>query len=71
MKQSPAETAKTLMKEGFTIERYESVQKVRRERLAFWEKRGEPVKMMAEKERKLIEFGERVLVHMRANANSN
>ncbi|NJO64013.1 MAG: hypothetical protein HC836_39300 [Richelia sp. RM2_1_2] len=64
---NPNVTAKTLIKENFSIEYYKKVQARRRERLANWQKYKNTV--LIKKEEELIEFGEKVLELMRIAYN--
>lgn len=53
------EAAKQLIKENFSIEQYELIQKRRLERLDFWKSRN--VLPLIKKEEELVKFGEEVL----------
>jgi len=54
--------ARQLVESGFTLARYEKLQDERKRRLAFFEERGIPVLIDAEK--RLIEFGEEISLAM-------
>lgn len=62
-KKSPQEIAKELIEANVTIEKYEELQKRRRERLETWNSHG--VKDLIEREQQLIDLGEKVLACMR------
>ncbi len=55
------ETAKYLIEENFSVERYEQgIQARRRERLAFWKQENVP-QAIIDSEQKLIDFGDEVI----------
>lgn len=63
MHRTPEEAAKRLVEEKFPIEEYEKVQARRRERLEIFQRH--EVAYLIEKEKELIEFGEKVLELMK------
>lgn len=60
---SVKDTANWLFDSNFPISKYEVLQQYRRNRLRFWEKEG--LKVIANEEIKLIEFGENVLTELK------
>jgi hypothetical protein len=63
MNNSPEQTAKDLLAEGFPIANYELIQSRRVERYEFWKDKGQP--LILEDTRLLVEFGKQVLAIMK------
>lgn len=59
MNTDPKDAAKYLFENGLTIKAYESLQNQRKERLDLWLDRR--IKVIAEKEMELIDYGDKVL----------
>jgi hypothetical protein len=64
MTRTPQEAAKQLTDQEFPIGDYEHLQMTRKTRLKFFEERG--IKVLIEKEKEIIAFGEEVLAGMKA-----